>query len=310
MISDPWRLRLRGVSAVLLLAVFGFCMANVLRERGSLEPGEVARLLPGFLSGNPTAGGDAGDGFREQEESRDILLGGGSFPAPPPPEPMIIVDAGHGGMDGGTQGNGLLEKDWTLEIARALAEDLRQRGFKVKMTRNSDETLELAERAAIANEQRNHLLVSVHLNHSAEPLVSGIETFYALDRSLSATRAVRKQFQVPTGAPLEDVRSELLAEAVQNHVVQVTAANDRRKKERGFYVLRHAFVPAVLVECGFVSNAEEAALIVDGGYRNRLARGIANGITSFLNAVESDPLYGVTVTPVLPEAPEELVSAR
>ncbi|MEZ5325696.1 MAG: N-acetylmuramoyl-L-alanine amidase [Verrucomicrobiales bacterium] len=220
---------------------------------------------------------------------------------------MIIVDAGHGGMDGGTQGNGLLEKEWSLQIAQALQEDLVQRGFKVRMTRDGDDTLALSDRTDIANEQTNHLLVSIHLNNSAAPSVSGIETFYWLGQSLTVQKEVRKQFAAQAGAPMTDVRSELLAQFVQESVIEVTGANDRGKKEQSFYVLRNSIAPAVLVECGFVSNQQEAEHIVTSGYRKRLARGIANGITTFLNEVQGDPMYGVTITPDLPAAPEGLV---
>jgi N-acetylmuramoyl-L-alanine amidase len=137
--------------------------------------------------------------------------------------------------------------------------------------------------------------------------VSGIETFYWLGQSLAVKKAVREQFEAPTGAPLTDLRSEFLAQSVQENVIQVTGANDRGKKEQSFFVLRNSIAPAILVECGFVSNPQEAEHVVTSGYRKRLARGIGNGITAFLNEVQSDRMYGVTVTPDLPAAPAELV---
>ena len=97
------------------------------------------------------------------------------------------------------------------------------------------------------------------------------------------------------------------SEPAGKSVIEVTGANDRSKKEQSFYVLRNSIAPAVLVECGFVSNQQEAEHIVTSGYRKRLARGIANGITTFLNEVQGDPMYGVTITPDLPAAPEGLV---
>ncbi|MGK0188636.1 MAG: N-acetylmuramoyl-L-alanine amidase [Verrucomicrobiales bacterium] len=296
--------RLRTVFACLLLFAFGFCMVNILSERGLVVKESLANLLPDLLSTAPAA---MRDDMSAQKRSHGFPGGDWHLPPPPPPERLIIVDAGHGGMDGGTQGNGLLEKNWALKIAQALAGDLRQRGFKVKMTREGDDTLELSDRTDIANLQTNHLFVSVHLNYSAEPSVSGIETFYSLKQSLSTTNAIRKEFETPTGAPMEDLRSELLAQVVQENVTQVTGANDRGKKQQSFFVLRNSIAPAVLVECGFVSNQQEAEHIVKSSYRKRLARGIANGITAFLNDVQSDSMYGVTITPELPAAPEALV---
>ena len=296
--------RLRPLIACLLLAFFGFCMVNLLQDRGGAVGETFARFLPEILS---TAAGISEDTAMKRPSTSDPLPDNAPLPPPPPPERLIIVDAGHGGLDGGTQGNGLLEKEWSLQIAKALEEDLVGRGFRVRMTRDGDDTLELSDRTDIANEQVNHLLVSVHLNHSAEPSVSGIETFYWLGQSLSVKKAVRGQFDAPTGAPLTDSRSELLAQAVQENVIQVTGANDRGKKEESFFVLRNSNAPAILIECGFVSNQQEAAHIITSGYRKRLARGIGNGITAFLNEVQSDRLYGVTITPDLPAAPEELV---
>ena len=269
-------LRLRGVSACVLLVFFVYCMMNLLRDR-EIAPEQIARLLPDLIQGS------SGNAALKTNTARDMFEGNAPLPPPPPPERMIIVDAGHGGMDGGTQGNGLLEKEWALKIAQALAEDLQQRGFEVRMTREDDTTLELSDRTEIANEQTNHLLVSVHLNYSADPSVSGIETFYSTTQSLSTTAAIRNEFDAPPGAQLVDLRSELLATAVQENVVQVTGAHNRKKKQQGFYVLRNSIAPAVLVECGFVSNQQEAEHIVKSSYRKRLARGIANGITAFLN---------------------------
>lgn len=296
--------RLRALIACFLLAFFGFCMVNLLQDRGGAVSGTLARFLPEILS---TASGVSEDTAMRRSSSSALLPDNAPLPPPPPPERRIIVDAGHGGLDGGTQGNGLLEKEWSLQIAKALEEDLVGRGFKVRMTRNGDDTMELSDRTDIANEQANHLFVSVHLNHSVEPSVSGIETFYWLGQSLAVKKAVREQFEAPTGAPLTDLRSEFLAQSVQENVIQVTGANDRGKKEQSFFVLRNSIAPAILVECGFVSNPQEAEHVVTSGYRKRLARGIGNGITAFLNEVQSDRMYGVTVTPDLPAAPAELV---
>ncbi|MDA0811306.1 MAG: N-acetylmuramoyl-L-alanine amidase [Verrucomicrobia bacterium] len=298
--------RLRTLVACLVLAFFWFCMVNLLQDRGGAVGETLARFLPKILSLSSKSGVSEATA-RKRPSSSELLPDNAPLPPPPPPERLIIVDAGHGGLDGGTQGNGLLEKDWSLQIAKALEEDLVGRGFKVRMTRNGDDTVELSDRIDIANEQANHLLVSVHLNHTAEPSVSGIETFYWLDQSLSVTKAVREQYEAPTGVPLTDSRSELLAQSVQENLIQVTGAHDRGKKEESFFVLRNSNAPAILIECGFVSNPQEAEHIVTSGYRKRLARGIGNGITAFLNEVQADRWYGVTLTPDLPEAPEELV---
>jgi N-acetylmuramoyl-L-alanine amidase len=284
------RLQIRAILGGLLLAVFGYCMAQLLDERGLLKETALVELIPDLVSSPYSA--------PIQEVKPELAV------SPEPRKKHIIVDAGHGGRDGGTQGHGMLEKEWTMLIALLLNDDLKERGFDVRMTRKGDDTLDLAERTQVSNGEANHLFVSVHLNWSAQPKVSGIETFFSPGRVLTAEKEVRRELEVPPGAVLDDTRSQLLAEAVQQHVTAVTSANDRGGKDGAhLFVLRHCVAPAILIECGFLSNEWEAGLILKPSYLKRLASGIADGITHFLNSVKEDELYGVMITPERPEIP-------
>ncbi|MBP7949838.1 MAG: N-acetylmuramoyl-L-alanine amidase [Verrucomicrobiales bacterium] len=205
----------------------------------------------------------------------------------------IVVDPGHGGEDGGTQGHDILEKNGTLEISLTLARELRKRGHVVVMTREIDETVSLSARRDLANAARRHCFVSIHLNHG-DARASGIETFYGWPKRPELVAALRTQYAVGTDAPFADERGRLLAEAVQKGALAATGAQERDiRNERQILVLNSVHCPSVLVECGFVSNKSEAARLKTEAYRQKLASGIADGIEQFLKESASDPRYGI-----------------
>ena len=167
----------------------------------------------------------------------------------------VVIDAGHGGYDrGGIPGQRVSEKDMTLDVARRLKSVLQASGYRVVMTRDSDVFVPLGTRAAIANQYRNALFVSVHFNSATRRGADGIETYFYSRNSLA------------------------LASAVHHYVAGGAPSPNRGVRRRGYFVLRRTNIPAVLVECGFLTNPTEASYAQNPSYRQKLAEEIAAGI--------------------------------
>ena len=167
----------------------------------------------------------------------------------------VVIDAGHGGHDrGGIPGQRIAEKDMTLDVALRLRNILSANGYHVVMTRSTDVFVPLGGRVAIANSYRNAVFVCIHFNATGRSGASGIETYFYSRDSLPLASAIH--YYVTGGAP---------------------SAN-RGVRRRGYYVLRKTAIPAVLVECGFLTNPTEAAYAQSAGYRQKLADEIAAGI--------------------------------
>ena len=148
----------------------------------------------------------------------------------------VVVDAGHGGKDNGAfRRYGGAEKQATLDVATRLARKLRESQFHTVMTRSSDVFIPLDERAAISNRQKNAIFVSVHFNDSGRRGIRGFETYYH--------------------SPV----ARNLAYRIQQHLMTIPGSANRGVKTANFRVLRKARYPAVLVECGFLSNRTEGA---------------------------------------------------
>ena len=167
----------------------------------------------------------------------------------------VVIDAGHGGHDrGGIPGQRIAEKDMTLDVALRLRNVLSASGYRVVMTRSTDVFVPLGGRVAIANSYRNAIFVCIHFNATGRSGASGIETYFYSRESLPLASAIH--YYVTGGAP---------------------SAN-RGVRRRGYYVLRRTSIPAVLVECGFLTNPTEAAYAQSVSYRQKLAEEIAAGI--------------------------------
>jgi len=167
----------------------------------------------------------------------------------------VVIDAGHGGHDrGGIPGQRIAEKDMTLDVAQRLKNVLSASGYRVVMTRSTDVFVPLGGRVAIANSYGNAIFVCIHFNATGRSGASGIETYFYSRESLPLASAIH--YYVTGGAP---------------------SAN-RGVRRRGYYVLRRTSIPAVLVECGFLTNPTEAAYAQSVSYRQKLAEEIAAGI--------------------------------
>ena len=168
----------------------------------------------------------------------------------------VVIDAGHGGHDnGGIFGQRIPEKPYTLDVAIRLRAILRQAGFVTVMTRSNDTFIPLQERVRIANAQHSAIFVSIHFNSSIIPTGHGIETYY----------------YAPNAQPL--------AARIQARVMRANPGTENRGvKSRGYFVLRRTSIPSVLVEGGFLTNGDEARLIQQSSFRQRLAQMIAQAI--------------------------------
>ncbi|WP_395749943.1 N-acetylmuramoyl-L-alanine amidase [Prosthecobacter sp.] len=195
--------------------------------------------------------------------------------------PLVVVDAGHGGHDGGAVSHGVIEKNLSLDIAIRLKKELQAAGLRVVMTRSSDCFLSLDERAALAGAHRADAFVSVHLNTDGEGSeAEGIETYFAENKGLSA------RLLAPTEGAKEqaDESGAEFAKVVQRLVCGTTRAENRGIKARDYAVVARAACPAVLVECGFITSASESVRLKKEGYRDQIANGIARGVVLFLQA--------------------------
>jgi N-acetylmuramoyl-L-alanine amidase len=182
------------------------------------------------------------------------------LPRIPSGRTVVVVDPGHGGPDPGTVGiGGLRETDIVLDIGRQVADLLERQGVTAVLTRTGEYDLGLEPRVAMAGRLRASVFVSIHANaiNLSRPDISGLETYYY------------------------DSGKEL-AEVIHETILEDTGVRDRRVRRARFYVLRHTAMPAVLVETGFVTGAEDAAKLSDPGYRSQMASAIARGILRYL----------------------------
>ena len=173
----------------------------------------------------------------------------------------VVIDAGHGGKDpGATSYHGNYEKNANLSIARKVASHLENRGIRVIMTRNSDTFIELNERAAIANRAGADLFVSIHCDSHPTRSQNGYTIYVARSASWS---------------------SKKIGVAIEQSMGQ-TGLKDKGMRNQDFRVLVKTACPAVLIECGYLTNPSEASLLYDSSFQDRIARAIANGIVASL----------------------------
>ena len=191
----------------------------------------------------------------------------------------IIIDPGHGEFDGGTQSDsGVIEKDINLAISLKLRDILNLMGYETIMTRDCDIVLsdknattirqkkstDLKNRLTIINNNPESLFVSIHQNYFTQSKYSGTQVFYSVNNP----------------------HSELLAQAIQESVSEnLQKDNKRQIKPSGseIYLLYKALSPAVMIECGFLSNSEETELLISEEYQKKMALAITDGINKYLD---------------------------
>ena len=226
---------------------------------------------------------------------------------------LVVVDAGHGGPDTGMRGpigrpTTLYEKDVTLAVAKKLARELESRGVDVLMTRVSDTLIALGDRGKIANRAKGDLFISIHVN-AANPnwkdpgSARGFETYFLAEAKTEDERRVAKMenevvrfessgdaaserglaFILKDMAQNEQLReSSDLAGTIESRLARIHPGPDRGVKQAGFMVLVTAFMPSVLVEVGFGTNAAEAAYISSDAGQRAIANAVADAAIEYL----------------------------
>ena len=169
----------------------------------------------------------------------------------------IVLDPGHGGSDVGAIRGDITEKAITLDVSKRVQNILEKKGYKVEMTRDTDKTVSLQDRVAFSEERHPDIFVSIHVNSSEKPEITGIETHYYRQESMSLAQTVH-----------------------------ASLASNIKSKNRGlfkskFYVINHTTAPAILVEIGFISNAEERAELVSDKRKQATAKAIAEGVENY-----------------------------
>ena len=179
---------------------------------------------------------------------------------------VVVLDAGHGGEELGAKGyNDILEKDINLSICNHITGFLKDiNKIKVQNTRINDITMDLSDRVKLCSVLGGDLFLSIHQNAFDNQRVNGIETYYYL----------------------KEVFSKELCSYLQKNLVEKTKAYDRGIKNSNFVVLRESIIPSVLIECGFITNENEATSLVKDDYQKDIANAIVKSIKCFLNIEE------------------------
>ena len=206
----------------------------------------------------------------------------------------VIIDAGHGGQDSGAIRQGVLEKDLTLDVARKLDQLVRAQGLETVLTRSGDETMSLANRAAVANRERDSIFISIHFDEGGRAAATGVQTFYAARQAAPASGISSwLPFLQRVASEPTNLESQSLAAFIQEAMVTRTQAVDRGTRAEQFYVVANVRHPAVLVEGGFLSNADDVAKLQNEEYRQQLAVAISEGIMRYRAAAgERDQALG------------------
>ena len=182
----------------------------------------------------------------------------------------IVIDAGHGGMDGGTSVGNILESDLVLEISLKLKENLERKGYIVTLTRKDKNALcdgkfikraDMNKRVDIINKSNADLALSIHLNSYSDSKYRGAQVFYC-----------------------DNIKeNEVLASDIQNALINNLNNTDRKIVRRdNIYLLNRVIIPTCIIECGFMTNFNELTLLKNDEYQHRLADAIINGISNYL----------------------------
>ena len=202
-------------------------------------------------------------------------------------EYTVIIDAGHGLPDGGTSGaTGVCESEINLQISKKISAKLKEKCYNVIMTRETEDGIytegntikqkklsDMHKRESIINSSDADIFISIHMNHFTDPSVSGAQVFYSENRE----------------------ESIILAECIREKIIPLYEKNDRilKKAPDGVYLMKRSSVPSCLVECGFLSNAENEALLLSEEYQEKIAEAAVNGIEEYFKGDKNEEQNGV-----------------
>lgn len=169
----------------------------------------------------------------------------------------VVIDAGHGGSDYGAIRNNINEKDITLDVSKRVEALLKKEGYAVKMTRTNDVYVSLQDRVDISENYAPDIFVSIHVNSSVKPEITGIETHYYHQESMN------------------------LAQTVHSSLASAICSKNRGLFKSKFYVINHTTSPAILIEIGFISNDGERAQLVSEKRKQDTAKAITEGVKNY-----------------------------
>jgi N-acetylmuramoyl-L-alanine amidase len=181
--------------------------------------------------------------------------------------PIIVLDAGHGGKDQGARVKNFEEKKLALRTTYLVKKHLEGLGYRVVMTRVRDVFLPLGTRVSLANRRGPSLFVSIHYNSALNPAAKGIEVYYCGKEPVKQ-RGESKKF----------------AAFILDQMIAMTNASSRGVKQANFQVIRETLMPAVLIEAGFITNSEERQNLGTQAYLDKLAFGVARGIDKYVKS--------------------------
>ena len=299
--------------------------STVPNTRWDAESGQLIVFTTATSSGEVTSSTRTPEPRLEREAARAPRVAAASRTdesrLPPVPvrhgRRMIVVDAGHGGVDNGMtgpigRGPKIYEKNITLSVANKLGSQLKARGVDVLYTRSADTLIALDDRGRIANRAKGDLFISIHVN-AANPNwkdpggARGFETYFLSEAKTEDARRVEQMensvIRLESGAragtsdPLSFIvidmtqnqhlrESSQLADLIQQRLGGMHPGPSRGVKQAGFRVLVTAYMPAVLVEIGFGTNPREAAYMTEPGKQDALARAIADAAMDYLQRYE------------------------
>ena len=282
------------------------------------QPAPVRSDSPSMGS---SAGVPTGSSARDLGEARaiDRVAGITLTGSKRPGHPLIVVDAGHGGVDPGMHGPigggpQILEKNITLTVAKLVAASLRESGADVLLTRTTDTLIGLYDRGPIANKAHGDIFVSIHVNATGQRGAAGArdrgyETYFLAEAKTEDARRVERmeneavRFEngnasAKKGDPLNFIINDMaqnehlresadLAGQIQRGFRTFHPGPDRGVQQANFAVLRGAFMPAVLVEIGFGTNRQEADYISDPDNERVIARSIAKSIMTYMDRYDA-----------------------
>ena len=235
-----------------------------------------------------------------------VLVGCGG-PSVDRSDSFIVIDAGHGGHDGGATSGGKREKDLVLQIAHRTAKKFKAMGYSVHLTRANDRFIKLSGRTKIADRKDAKVFISIHANAIANKsrfqVVQGVETYFLQKtRDAKSQRiAARENAAVLQGADAlsknviidsvlngpKIIESNKLAIDVQGNIMKHLREKYNTKnggvRPAPFYVLVGASRPSILVEVGYITNDKERARLFTSDYQERIAKGIVSGATSYID---------------------------
>lgn len=192
----------------------------------------------------------------------------------PQDEPFLVcIDAGHGGKDPGASWNGLIEKNITLDVALKLNNILQKCGISTYMIRTEEADIDRKDRIFSANAKNASLFISIHCDWYKNSSINGTGTFYYPSQNLKLGMLTEFEF----------------AQIMQDELIKVIHTNNRGVIDNtDLAVLRHANMPSVLIELGFISNPGDAALLGSPDFRQAIAEGLAEGIKKSLQKAKGE----------------------